>query len=66
MFALICNNKDSSEHTKKYEIIFDKIQNIEVEVIEEVLYNKIEDGVFQMFLCDGAVNIKVQENTSKN
>lgn len=45
VFALICNDVGSGNQSKKHGVIYNKIKNIEVEVIEEVLYDEIEDKV---------------------
>lgn len=66
VFAFICDNVDNDDQSKKKEFIFDKIQNIKIEVIEKVLYDEIENKVVQILLCDGVANIKIGANVSNN
>lgn len=56
----------NGDQNKKYRIIYDKTQNSKIKVIENFLYDEIENEVLQIFLCDRMANIKVKANINKN
>lgn len=66
VFVLIYDDTSSGNQNKKHGVIHDKIENIELEVMDEVLNNEMEDEVLQILLYDRMANIKVEENTTKN
>lgn len=51
---------------KRFEVIYDKIVKIKVEVMEGDLCDEMEDEVLQIFLYHRVANIKVEANNNKN